>query len=935
LRKVINRIVITGTAMLLSLSFTANTFGYTKLYESRESSIVVKGVTYDKGEIYTTEGMVDYHILKIDLKNENIKIKPVESKTEIALKETVESLVNSHGAVAGVNSAYFGLAGDHSASFGPVIADGELISVGTDKNRDKNEFAAFFIDEYGESFMDYARVDLEFLNDGESNLSFASINKITEMIYPIYFDKNGGENTEDIDKRFPGLVKIVVDGGKIVYISEKGETVDVPEDGYVIIISAQTADSVLDKFAVGQEAEFNIISSVDFEGINSAISGGGIILEDGVKPADIGQNVTDRNPRTLLGTDKEGKTLVLMCIDGKRAASSSSIGATLDEAIELLKAEGVYNAMSLDGGGSTTMVADFGADGKAELLNKPATGAQRKVTTAAAVFDESETGDIRSLVIEKSKERGFYGSEVVLSVYGLDKNHHRIEVPLEDVKFGAVGGDIKGNVLTIKTGDIIPITASYKGAEGSTSVQGLKVSYLSPSKSTVTLEKGGTSEISFTLTSADGYSEPITGVKLKSDFVDIDGNRIIGVKEGAGFVECELNGLKTYVKVGVGTSEGAVTSFEGYTNLGYSAYPKDIEGIASASTAVVYEGANSVAISYNFKESTATQAAYLTFNDPIKIEGEPTKLKLAIYGDGSGNWIRGKIRDAKDEEYVIDFTRDMSWKGWQDAEALIPAEVAYPITFEMVYVAALSNSNLDTQAVYFDDLRADVGAEITVETPSDVRINDNLMKDIHSKTGGYYITLGGNVVSKEAYEKAEGTTLYTDARLAAFNALNKTTDLIYYAGGTDISKKANAETVVYGDGYKAYDRPNVTIIEMSAAKGSIKNTDAKQWMKFREDITKAGNKNVIFVMDVTPSYFEDKTDMEMFRKALNDIKNEGRNVFVVSASGYGFWTSAIDGIRYINLPDLWYETGTLNRNYKVLRFEIKENSISYDLDNVF
>ena len=416
MEKKVNKIFIVASAVMLSLSLTVNAFGYTKLYERRESSAVVKGVTYDKGEIYTKEGMVDYHILKIDLKNENIKIKPVESKTEIALKETVESLVSSNGAVAGVNSAYFGLAGDYSASFGPVIADGKLVSVGTDKNKDKNEYATFFMDEYGESFMDYARVDLEFLNDGESNLDFASINKITEMKYPIYFDRNGGEDTAELDKRFPDLVKIVVEDSEIVYISEKGETVDVSEDGYVIIISGNTDDGVIHKFDVGQEAEFNIISSVDFEGIEAAISGGGIILEKGVKSTDIGQNVSDRNPRTLLGTDKEGNTLVLMCIDGKRTASSSSIGATLDEAIELLKAEGVYNAMSLDGGGSTTMVADFGADGNVELLYKPASGAQRKVAAAAAVFDESETGEIRSLVIEKSKERGFYGSEVELNV---------------------------------------------------------------------------------------------------------------------------------------------------------------------------------------------------------------------------------------------------------------------------------------------------------------------------------------------------------------------------------------------------------------------------------------------------------------------------------------------------------------------------------------
>ena len=138
MNRLLKRIATSGLSIILVLSFGVNVFGYTKLYERRESTAIVKGVTYDKGEIYTTEGMVDYHILKIDLKNDKIKIKPVESKTELSLIETVVRLVSSNGAIAGVNSAYFGLTGDYSASFGPVVADGKLISVGTDKNRDKN-----------------------------------------------------------------------------------------------------------------------------------------------------------------------------------------------------------------------------------------------------------------------------------------------------------------------------------------------------------------------------------------------------------------------------------------------------------------------------------------------------------------------------------------------------------------------------------------------------------------------------------------------------------------------------------------------------------------------------------------------------------------------------------------------------------------------------
>ena len=928
------RVLAMGCTLAMVFSFSANAFAYTKLYESRQTQTVVKGVTYDKSQIYTTEGGVDVHILKIDLTNSNLSVKPVESSVEIGLKETVQSLIGASGAVAGVNSAYFGLQGNYSASFGPVVADGELMSVGTDKNINKNEFATYFVDEYGSSFMDYAKVELEFLNNGESNLSFASINKITEMKYPIYFDRNGGRDTSAIDKRFSGLVKIVVEDEEITYISQKGETVTVPEDGYLIIINSDTADAAGAKFAVGQSAEFNIHSNIDFESIETAISGGGIILQNGVKPADLGENVTGRNPRTILGTDRDGKTLVLMCIDGKRGSTSTSIGATLDETIELLKAEGVYNAMSLDGGGSTTMAADFGAAGNTQVVNTPAEGTQRKVTTAAGVFDTAQTGEVRQLVIELSSERAFIGEGITLNVYGLDENYHRVSVPASAVHFECIGGSISGNVLTVNSAGMIPVSAEYNGYTGVASVQGLQAAYITPSSKSITLKNGGSAELTFTATSTDGYSAPVTGVEITSDFLKVSGNTVTAVKEGSGYAKCTYNGLTAYVKAGVGTVEKAITSFEGYTNLGFSAYPATITGMIGPSTAVVEDGNNSVAISYNFAASTETQAAYMTFNDPIAISGEPVSLKLAVYGDGSHNWIRGKIKDANGTEHVIDFTRDMSWTGWQDTEAALPSGLSYPISLTGLYVAALSNTNTEKQAVYFDNLRGTFGAAGEVSTPEEVRLNDSMYKKIDSRaSGAYYITIGGDVVSKTAMEK--DANIYTNARISAFNGLNTLTDLIYYGGGTDISRKSDKETLVYDSIYKAYDRPGVSIIQMTAAKGGIKDTAASQWTKFTNDIINLNNNNVIFVMDKTPSYFADTAERDMFRKALDDIKQTGKNILVVSADGYGYWSTAKDGIQYINLPDLWYETGSLNRNYRVLRIEVTDGDMKYDAVNVF
>ena len=96
----------------------------------------------------------------------------------------------------------------------------------------------------------------------------------------------------------------------------------------------------------------------------------------------------------------------------------------------------------------------------------------------------------------------------------------------------------------------------------------------------------------------------------------------------------------------------------------------------------------------------------------------------------------------------------------------------------------------------------------------------------------------------------------------------------------------------------------------------------------------SNNKNVIFIMNRTPSDFTDQMEAQLFRNALNEIRESGKTVFVVSASGFGAWETVKDGIRYINLPDLWYK-GNVNRNYSMAKFKITDNNITYDIERLY
>ena len=104
---------------------------------------------------------------------------------------------------------------------------------------------------------------------------------------------------------------------------------------------------------------------------------------------------------------------------------------------------------------------------------------------------------------------------------------------------------------------------------------------------------------------------------------------------------------------------------------------------------------------------------------------------------------------------------------------------------------------------------------------------------------------------------------------------------------------------------------------------------------FSNNVLNAGNKNVIFVMDITPGNFNDTLEGELLKNAFATLKNSGKNVYVVSASGTSSWNTVKDGVRYINLPNLWNADGTINNNFKILTVKSDSRSMYFDLESVF
>jgi hypothetical protein len=84
-----------------------------------------------------------------------------------------------------------------------------------------------------------------------------------------------------------------------------------------------------------------------------------------------------RHPRSALGISRDSATLYVVAVDGRQ---QTSVGMTLEELADAMISLGAYEAMNLDGGGSTTLVV------RDSIVNKPSdANGERPVGNVVAI----------------------------------------------------------------------------------------------------------------------------------------------------------------------------------------------------------------------------------------------------------------------------------------------------------------------------------------------------------------------------------------------------------------------------------------------------------------------------------------------------------------------------------------------------------------------
>ena len=154
------------------------------------------------------------------------------------------------------------------------------------------------------------------------------------------------------------------------------------------------------------------------------------LVKDGELAAEYWDTHTQaRETRTAVGITRTGK-VVFMVLEGRQ--EPRSCGGSFAEIAQIMLDAGCVDAINLDGGGSSTMLAQEPGQSDLELVNKPSDGFERSVSSSMIIVStmpSDETFDHAQL--DSDVDYLTVGSTVQVSAAGVSTSGQEIDLPAD------------------------------------------------------------------------------------------------------------------------------------------------------------------------------------------------------------------------------------------------------------------------------------------------------------------------------------------------------------------------------------------------------------------------------------------------------------------------------------------------------------------------
>lgn len=458
-KKIIKTVVIGSLIATIFLasrpSLALEDFKAEAIYEFKEESHIGAGLKHEHINTYTTKGLWDINVIRIDMTNEYTELKGLINPEGLSYRDTVSNMVNKHQALAGVNGDYFNTS-PISSAMGTMINNGKMISSPVER-----AFAlpTFYLDTNNQANIDYFDRNISIKNLETDNIIMVNtLNKMTPKFDSLtLLDTNWGYSSAG-SRYHKDLTEVLIEDGIVIEKRTGGEAFPIKQNSYVLA-GRQNAALPLASLNVGDRVEITINSSPNIENIKFAIGGGSTILKNGEIT---NTNIVDysRHPRTGIAVNKDNTEIILVTLDGR---SSKSTGISQKDFGRVLRSLGAYHGLNLDGGGSTTMAIRKPENNYSTVVNKPSGGSQRKVVNSVGVFSNAPESYLNRVELVLENKSMFQGSSNYISLRGVNPSGKTLDINPNGINISIIGEEFtfENNLLRANKPGKLLVKAVY------------------------------------------------------------------------------------------------------------------------------------------------------------------------------------------------------------------------------------------------------------------------------------------------------------------------------------------------------------------------------------------------------------------------------------------------------------------------------------------
>lgn len=366
---------------------------------------IPSGITYRQFDVPAARGTVHAHVLTVDLTDPHVRV-DLLTPGAVAARARVSAMADAAGAVAGVNGDFFDITETQhpgvestGASVGPAIAQGRVLKSAVPAAQRFGPSlppGTTTTDVFGVGVDRRARLGrLVFtgtVRTPAGSLPLRGLNQyaLAQGSVGAYTAAWGsasrrratcGSDTDRAAGCSADTFEVRVRDGRVVGTSRTPGSGPIAA-GTTVLLGREAGADRLRRLFRGEPVTVrgHWVASGARAPYRFAV-GGYPVLRDGEPLPGLDGNVSA--VRTAVGYASGGRRLLMLALDG---ATAYRKGMTIAEVASEMRALGATDAFSLDGGGSTTMVARTAGAKTVRVLNHPTDSPERAVANGIGVF---------------------------------------------------------------------------------------------------------------------------------------------------------------------------------------------------------------------------------------------------------------------------------------------------------------------------------------------------------------------------------------------------------------------------------------------------------------------------------------------------------------------------------------------------------------------